>query len=135
MYSLVGDYMHIIGKGVIGEELVTSFKKKDKDIVLTSDKWESGNITSNKGLNEWMTTRVRTKDYIDVKSNTNYIVQISSENTIGLRLYTKDNVYISLEKVIFGIQSIKFKTPSNCAKIRLICERPTTDFITTIRRV
>ena len=90
--------MHIIGKGVIGEELVTSFKKKDKDIVLTSDKWESGNITSNKGLNEWMTTRVRTKDYIDVKSNTNYIVQISSEDTIGLRLYTKDNVYISLEK-------------------------------------
>ena len=131
MYSLLGN----LGNGVIGEELVTSFKKKDKDIVLTSDKWESGNITSNKGLNEWMSTRVRTKDYIDVKSNTNYIVQISSEDTIGLRLYTKDNVYISLEKVIFGIKSIKFKTPSNCAKIRLICERSTTDFITTIRRV
>ena len=133
MHSLVGDYMHIIGNGVIGDELVTSFKKKD--IILTSDKWEVGNISSDTGLNEEMTIRVRTKDYIDVKPNTNYIVQISKKNRIGLRLYTKDNVYISLEKVIFGIQSIKFKTPSNCAKIRLICERSTTDFITTIRRV
>ena len=125
--------MHIIGKGVIGEELVTSFKKKD--IILTSDKWEVGNISSDTGLNEEMTIRVRTKDYIDVKSNTNYIVQISRKNRIGLRLYTKDNVYISSEELIYGIQSIKFKTHSNCKKIKLICVRSTTDFITTIRRV
>lgn len=126
MYSLLGN----LGNGVIGEELVTSFKKKD--IVLTSDKWEVGNISINTGLNEEMTIRVRTKDYIDVKSNTNYLLQTSSKNKIGLRLYTKDNVYI---KSSFSGTEITFKTPSNCTKIKLICERATTDFITTIRRV
>ena len=65
MYSLVGDYMNIIGNGVIGEELVTSFKKKN---LLQGVTWLKGFIDQNGTVEENAAYKnaMYTKQYINI---------------------------------------------------------------------
>lgn len=130
MHSLVGDYMHIIGNGVIGEELVTSFKKKD----IIFDTWETGILWSlddggNVINSAWERTPISKEQKI--KANTKYIYSIASGTsaytTIGF--YDKDSNYISrtINKT--------FTTPDNAYYVRISAKTTNTSLKILIKKV
>ena len=91
MYSLVGDYMHIIGNGVIGEELVTSFKKKN---LLQGVKWVQGyaeytDKISDRGPNGSFPNALSTEKLIRVNAKNTYHTNMN-KNKDDYRIRTFD---------------------------------------------
>lgn len=108
---------NIVGSGVIGSELITSFRKKK--IVLDTDKWESGNIDMGNGSPVGDNSRVRTKTFFKVESNTQYSAEAStSDRWIALRYYKADGTFISSGSIMAG-QWTRFTTPNECKKMKL----------------
>lgn len=106
--------MHtLVGSGVIGEELITSFRKKE--IILNISKFESGALGTN-GEETVNSYCIRTK-YINVKPNTKYNIISNRSNNNAVRQYKNDNTFISR---IGFTNALTFVTNSKCYKIRIV---------------
>ena len=126
MYSLLGN----LGNGVIGEELVTSFKKKD----IIFDTWETGvlwSLDDGKNVINKAFERTPITKQQKIKANTKYIYSIvsgrSAYTTIGF--YDKDSNYISrtINKT--------FTTPDNAYYVRISTKTTDTSLKILIKKV
>ena len=111
MYSLVGDYMHIIGNGVIGEELVTSFKGKN---LLRGVIWLKGFINQNGTVEENATYKnaMYTEQYIKINSKKTYSANFDITDC-RMRCYSNSKEFI-------GTALTLNKFPTNTVYIRIV---------------
>ena len=101
--------------------------------------WESGGIDLNTGVNKDSTDRIRLINYIKVKPNTSYKIDITNlvlGKNIGLRCYDISKTYIS-GGLIGDIKSstYTFTTPEDCYYIRFIVEATNTNFKIYLKEV
>ena len=106
---------------------------------MCDNKWESGNINNSTGNNQDMGGRIRLVNYIYVKPNTKYRLDIVNKvngNYIGIRYYDSSKVYISY-KSIGNIKSstFTFTIPENCYYIRFIAETTDVNFKIYLKEV
>ena len=101
--------------------------------------WEAGNINNSTGNNQDMSGRIRLVNYIYVKPNTKYRLDIVNKvngNYIGIRYYDSSKVYINYK----SIGNIKYSTftftiPENCYYIRFIAETTDVNFKIYLKEV
>lgn len=106
---------------------------------MCDNKWESGDIDLNTGVNKDRTDRIRLINYIKVKPNTSYKIDITNlvlGKNIGLRCYDISKTYIS-GGLIGDIKSstYTFTTPENCYYIRFIVETTDINFKIYLKEV
>ena len=103
-------------------EFNKDFKKMYKTnlIKLNGKFFEIGSINSSNGQNENSSNRIRLIDYISVKPNSKYFIQVNVNGNIGLRFYDKNKKYT---RGIFNMKKVIFDAPSNCYYIRFIIEK------------
>ena len=113
MYSLVGDYMHIIGNGIIGEELVTSFKKKKKNL-LQGVTWLKGFINQSGTVEENATYKnaMYTEQYIKINSKKTYSANFDL-TSFRIRCYSNSLTFL-------GTTLTLDKFPTNTVYIRIV---------------
>ena len=102
---------------------------------LFDEVWENGGVNSTTGLNEnnGDTKRIRTKGYIPVKPNTNYVITFDASETSssGARIIELTNNKSFIQTLWYNESSAgvwKFTTPANCSYIRFTASRTTTDW-------
>ena len=106
---------------------------------MCDNKWEKGDIDLNTGVNKDRTDRIRLINYIKVKPNTSYKIDITNlvlGKNIGLRCYDISKTYIS-GGLIGDIKSstYPFTTPEDCYYIRFIVEANDANFKIYLKEV
>ena len=103
--------MYIIGNGVIGEELVTSFKKKN---LLQGVKWVKGFINQSGTVEENATYKnaMYTEQYIKINSKKTYSANFNI-TSFRMRCYSNSKEFI-------GTSLTLNKFPTNTVYIRIV---------------
>ena len=106
---------------------------------ICDNKWERGDINITAGVNDTNSGRIRLINYIKVKPNTSYKIDITNlvlGKNIGLRCYDISKTYIS-GGLIGDIKSstYTFTTPENCYYIRFIVETTDVNFKIYLKEV
>ena len=109
---------------------------------LCDNVWERGNISGSTGLNTVYNTRIRLVNYIEVKPNTLYRIDIInnvqpvSPGNSGVRYYNISKEFIKPSQIGNISKSVwKFTTPANCYYIRFIAETTDTNFKIYLKEV
>lgn len=109
---------------------------------LCDNVWERGNISDSTGLNTVYNTRIRLVNYIEVKPNTLYRIDIInnvqpvSPGNLGVRYYNISKEFIKPSQIGNISKSVwKFTTPANCYYIRFIAETIDTNFKIYLKEV
>lgn len=100
----------------------------DINILPTNvEDWEQGSI-SGSGNTE-STTRIRTKNYIEVKPLIDYYISVKNKDYcfLNIVMYNKNDEYITgyvnIDGKINGAQGLKINLPEECEKIRVLLKR------------
>lgn len=109
---------------------------------LCDNVWERGNISDSTGLNTVYNTRIRLVNYIEVKPNTLYRIDIINNvqpvplGNSGVRYYNISKEFIKPSQIGNISKSVwKFTTPANCYYIRFIAETIDTNFKIYLKEV
>ena len=82
-------------------------------INVWDEQWEVGGINSSTGAKDTATNRIRTKNKVKVKPNTQYIVISPSNNVGGIYFYASDDTYLGLIYTTPQLVNGVFTTPTN----------------------
>ena len=111
---------------------------------MCDNEWESGDIDLNTGtIDNTNSSRIRLINYIKVKSNTKYrmdvvnSVETLNKGYIEARYYDNEKSYLDMGGSIGTISksSIVFTTPENCYYIRIIAETTNVNFKIYLKEV
>lgn len=120
-------FEHIYADSPFIENL--EIKGNIKNILSTeTEEWELGTLTTSTGQVNNSTTRLRTKDYIEVKPSTNYYCNIINQSYCftNIHYFTADKIWINNQdniSSINGVSTKKITTPENTAYIKVVVRR------------
>ena len=96
------------------------------NILPGKEYWEQGAIDNNTGELLLSTTRLRNKNFIEVKPKTNYFASIQNNNYafVNIILYDKNGTYIkdyySINNAIRGAKALLIAIPADCYNIKIV---------------